>query len=1028
MGSGPSELLEIFMKNSLIGGAVAFLLGPLAVAQTVLIGSDPSVRNGGLEDAPTGAGTSFEVVPFWDSYFAPEGQSGANTGILSTGNPRTGARRIGVNGFRETVPASIYPRLHAAQVIPAAEWTIAEGDVFTFTAHVRAGFNFDVGTDSVQLLLHVVDAVAGAPAPTTAGNADRMLSEVAPAGAISATSYSAFTATSAPVPSGSPWIGQAVQARILVSGDRDEFALVDDISLVGFRSGMLDSPPSLVASFQAEGTPDNEVAAGSPGVADGGLAYAGGFGEGQAFETAAGGVTLPFAPQGAFSAALWIKTSASGPEGASLRWDDGAAILDGSVSAGNGFGLSLRGPLAVVGFGDTLLTSQTLVADGRWHHVAFSRSVLGEAKLYLDGQLEDVEMASQSLAAMPDLKLGASRLGGRAFAGLIDDVQLFDGILQLEDIAAIRVSAGDSDGDGFSDVAELAAGTDWGDRNDFPQVSAIAKEGSEVRAQVEGRRARQYQLVRHLDLTDETPESVPDLVPALELDAEVELVDSDAPADRAFYRVRSEEGTPEKPNILFIVADDQGFADLSAYPNARPDIATPNLDRIAAAGTLFTQAYVTSPVCSPSRAGYLTGRYQNEWDPTGGWSPRLPSDVKHIAEYLKEAGYDTRMIGKNDFGQATGSINNRDHPTNHGFDSFFGFNAHAHDFWLSSQDITDSVRPAWPTDASAHLGKYINTELPGSFETTQDDEWQTSLFTDRAIEYLEGREGDPDPFFLYLSHASVHALIHQVPESYLVEEGVPVLPIYDPATDTATNPASYSTYYYRYSRPKPQDANGMIEDGDMRKYYRAHLKAYDDEMGRLLDVLASEGLAENTLIVYFSDNGGEALTGANNQPLSGSKYNVFEGGIRTPLLLSWPGRIPAGQTYEHVTSVLDIVPTLLDVAGVENAAPLSGHSLLEPVQANAPVIPGDRTLFWRFTNQWAIRRGDWKLVLGRKGLADKATSQITFNDAALGKISLFNLAADPGEMNDLSTSTDPAIQAIQADLQTRFDAWNASNQ
>ncbi len=482
-----------------------------------------------------------------------------------------------------------------------------------------------------------------------------------------------------------------------------------------------------------------------------------------------------------------------------------------------------------------------------------------------------------------------------------------------------------------------------------------------------------------------------------------------------------------RPNILMLVADDQGYADISAYPNARPDISTPNIDRIAARGTLFTQAYVSSPVCSPSRAGFLTGRYQNEWDPAGSWSPRLPAKVKHVAEYLKKAGYATAMIGKNDFGQPVGSIDNRDHPTHHGFDRFFGFNAHAHDFWLSSQSITDKVRPAWPTESSAHLGKYVNTLLPGNFETAPDTKWQTELFTDRAIDYLVERSGKPQPFFLYLSHASVHALIHQVPKSYLDAEGIPELPLYDPNTNTPDNPASYTDYYYRYSRPYPQDPHGIISDDDMRKYYRAHLKAFDDQIGRLLDALQAKGLAENTIVIYLSDNGGEALTGANNQPLSGSKYNTFEGGIRVPMIISWPGRIPAGAVYDHVASTLDLVPTMLDVAGVKNAALLSGHSLIEPLKTLQPVMPGERTLFWRFNDQWAIRKGDWKLVLGKKNIADKHTSQIVFNNAALNKIALFNLAKDPSEMSDLAGSADPEIQAIRTDLRQRYDTWNNSH-
>lgn len=482
-----------------------------------------------------------------------------------------------------------------------------------------------------------------------------------------------------------------------------------------------------------------------------------------------------------------------------------------------------------------------------------------------------------------------------------------------------------------------------------------------------------------------------------------------------------------KPNILLIVGDDHGYADISAFPHARPDISTPNFDRLATTGTILTQAYVTSPVCSPSRCGYLTGRYQNEWDPTGGWSPRLPANVKHIAEYLQEAGYATAMIGKNDFGQPTGSNDNREYPINHGFDQFFGFTAHAHDFWLHSQEATQSVSPPWPTDASAHLGKFANSEKPDQFETAPDGKWMTELFTDRAIEYLDGRKNATNPFFLYLSHASVHALIHQAPKPYLDAEGVPEILPYDPTTDVPGNPALYTTYYYEYSRTKPQADYGIIDDLEMRKYYRAHLNAYDDQMGRLLDALSNNGMDDNTIVIYFSDNGGEALTGANNQPLSGSKYTTFEGGIRVPMMISWPGRVPAGRVYTHVTSVLDIVPTLLEAAGIEDSDSLRGLSLLQPLAENAPIVEGERTLYWRFNDFWAIRHGDYKLMFSNKGIAGPHTSQITFNEAALGKVSLFNLAEDPGESNNLSESQDPKIIAIRKKLKALFDAWEKSH-
>ncbi|BDS06308.1 arylsulfatase [Oceaniferula spumae] len=480
----------------------------------------------------------------------------------------------------------------------------------------------------------------------------------------------------------------------------------------------------------------------------------------------------------------------------------------------------------------------------------------------------------------------------------------------------------------------------------------------------------------------------------------------------------------ERPNILLIVGDDHGYADISAYPNARPDIKTPNLDRIARTGTLFTQAYVTSPVCSPSRCGYLTGRMQNEWAPKGGWSPRLPKNVKHIAEYLKEAGYATAMVGKNDFGQPAGSNNNRENPTNHGFDQFFGFNAHAHDFYLHSQEITDTVKPKWPTDASAHLGKFADSQSDSQFSTVEKDQWQTELFTDKSIEYLTERSKKKQPFFLYLSHASVHALIHQAPKRYLDEVGVPELPNYDPKTNTKENPANYKTYYYNYSRPFPQVPKGLIADEDMRKYYRAHLKAYDDQIGRLLDSLEQLGLAKNTIVIYFSDNGGEAFTGANNQPLSGCKYTTFEGGIRVPMMISWPNHIPAGKTYTNIASALDIVPTILEATDIKGSPELRGHSLIKPLNDNTPIVK-NRTLFWRFNKQWAVRKGDWKLVLTGKN--QKHTSQIVLNKKVLGKVALFNLADDPAEMHDLSESTDPKIVAIKNDLQKSFNAWEVSN-
>ncbi len=182
---------------------------------------DASIRNGGFEDSTVAAGTTIPDIPFWNSFF-PESDVGA---VLSDADPATGTNRGTISGFSGTGV-----RYHLTQTIPAAAWTIQAGDVFTFSAKVRAGTNFTVGTDSVQLVLHVVDS-DGVPVPTAVANADRIVQPTIPAANITATSYFEFTVVSDPVPEDSPWIGNLLKARILVNGARNDFALVDDVFL-----------------------------------------------------------------------------------------------------------------------------------------------------------------------------------------------------------------------------------------------------------------------------------------------------------------------------------------------------------------------------------------------------------------------------------------------------------------------------------------------------------------------------------------------------------------------------------------------------------------------------------------------------------------------------------------------------------------------------------------------------------------------------------------------------------------------------
>ena len=399
-----------------------------------------------------------------------------------------------------------------------------------------------------------------------------------------------------------------------------------------------------------------------------------------------------------------------------------------------------------------------------------------------------------------------------------------------------------------------------------------------------------------------------------------------------------------KPNILLIVVDDQGYADFSPFENHDKSISTPNITRIGASGTVYLQAYVTAPVCSPSRVGMLTGKNQFRWDKSASWGPGLPDDVKTIAEYLKEAGYETARIGKNDLGQNFHKNDVREYPLNHGYDEFLGFSAHAHDYWLNSQEIKD--RTPDPYGTSALLGPLMHN----MGEKSYDEGYLTDILTDESIDYIKRKR--EKPFFLTLSYSAVHHLIHEVPKKYLDKYNVQEIPNYDPDSLVAFGnhkPGSYSAYYDKYSRV------GAIQHEDLRNYYLANLNCLDDNIGRVLDVLKSENLDENTLVVFISDNGGSPLTGANNAPLTGGKYSLWEGGIRVPLAISWPNNIDAGKVVNNYVSATDILPTLANIAGIEiTDIAIDGIDLLKPEE--------NRLLVWKWQKTWAVRKGDWKLT------------------------------------------------------------------
>ncbi|WP_299670352.1 sulfatase-like hydrolase/transferase [uncultured Polaribacter sp.] len=464
----------------------------------------------------------------------------------------------------------------------------------------------------------------------------------------------------------------------------------------------------------------------------------------------------------------------------------------------------------------------------------------------------------------------------------------------------------------------------------------------------------------------------------------------------------------KKPNILLIIVDDQGYADFTPFNINTTEVATPNISRLGNRGTVYTQAYVTAPVCSPSRAGILTGKNQFRWDKPASWGPGLPGNVKTVAEYLKEAGYATAKIGKNDLGRNFHKNNVREYPLNHGFDEFLGFSAHAHDYWLNSQKIKD-ITPD-PFGTSALLGPLMHN----MGEKSYDEGYLTDIFSDEAIHYIKKVDKEK-PFFLMLSYNAVHHLIHEVPKKYLDKFGVEEIPNYHPDSLIAygkKKAGTYAAYYDTYSRV------GDLQSDQLRKYYLANLNSLDDNIGRVLDVLSEEKLEEETIIVFISDNGGSPLTGSSNAPLTGGKYALWEGGIRVPMALVWDGKVKPNTIEDTYVSATDILPTLVAAAGIELMdTTLDGRNLLSQTDS-------ERLLVWKWRKNWAVRKGDWKLTNAKENHWKSEPTQFYIAPIVDNKeLKLFNVNEDAGERIDLALEHPEIVK----ELEMAYNSWYKNN-
>ncbi len=388
-----------------------------------------------------------------------------------------------------------------------------------------------------------------------------------------------------------------------------------------------------------------------------------------------------------------------------------------------------------------------------------------------------------------------------------------------------------------------------------------------------------------------------------------------------------------KPNFIVIYTDDQGIGDLGCY-GAR-DVKTPHLDRLAARGVRFTNWYSNSPVCSPSRCALMTGQYpwrhgiMNFLPANAGHNvPGLKPGTVTLPGELRKLGYRTAAVGKWHLGSSPES-----RPMQQGFDEHFGFYSGWSDYYSHRYYNMSRTAP-----------EHIFHDLwRNGEEVFEDPAYSTELFTREAKSFIE-RQKSGQPFFLYLAH------------------GAPHYPMIAP-----------KKYADRFPAPMDRD----------RRMHAAMIAAVDDGIGEILDLLKRRGLDRDTVIFFQSDNGatsegradheGRPYRGGSNAPFRGFKGGLFEGGIRMPALISWPAGIPAAHVVDAPGQTMDILPTFLAWAG--GAAPSKIDGLDAASMISGSGLSPHRDLFWEYQGQTAIRRGDWKFMLGPKeGLGENAAA------------------------------------------------------
>ncbi|MFC4137645.1 MULTISPECIES: sulfatase-like hydrolase/transferase [unclassified Microbacterium] len=448
-----------------------------------------------------------------------------------------------------------------------------------------------------------------------------------------------------------------------------------------------------------------------------------------------------------------------------------------------------------------------------------------------------------------------------------------------------------------------------------------------------------------------------------------------------------------RPNILLIVSDDHGYADRSAHDT--PGVKTPVLDRLAAEGATCTDAYVTAPICSPSRAGMITGQYQQRWG--GLWFDSAHiGTAQTIAETLRTAGYVTGYFGKVHYGDETSA--DRGAPPHHGFEkSFYGLAGQSMGRLHYRHHSASAVEEYGEAAGPMGVQPFWSGEEPAEFDGFTTDE-----IADRAIDFIGGA-GD-EPYFAMVAFNAVHNFCWQLPDEELAARGLQGFEDWHPGA------SEYLDWYDGAISPN-------LPDG--RAYYLAQLELMDRAIGRLL--AAVEG--QDTMVVYLTDNGGSQCNYGDNGDLRGTKYTLWEGGIRVPFLVRWPGVTTAGSVVSDPVSALDLAATFAAAAGTEHVG--DGIDLRRPLADAAGdadrELRSARELHWDCGWQWAVRRGDWKLlsVSGDDPTA-RYVARTEHTETGNG-LFLTDLTADRGEASNLADARPDLVR----ELAEAHERWRA---